>query len=143
MRTPSIKEQIASGKSQIIKDDGFRLREPVKINDTIIIINIQSILTPYKIKMKEYIHTYILNDKDIVEYEYRPEKLSFDVYGTIELAPLILEINNMESATQFCDLENGIKLFDGNIIDFLNEILIIEKKNINANRSKVNKELYK
>lgn len=142
MKCPSIKEQIAAGKSLIIKNNEFRLLSNIKIDDTILILNIQSILTPYKRKMKEYIHTYILNDSDIKDYEYKPEKLCYDIYGTIELTPLILEINNMTSATDFHDIGEGIKLFDSNIIDFLNEIIILEKRTINSNRANITKDIH-
>ena len=141
MRYPSIKEQIGSGKNQIISDSSLKLQGVIKIDDDVLVLNTGSILTPYRMLIKNYISTYTLSDSDIKKYEYKPERLCYDVYGTIELTPLILQINNMESATKFCNLEKGIKLFNSSIIDFLNEVIIKEKKRISVNRNNVNKDI--
>jgi hypothetical protein len=47
----------------------------------------------------------------------------------------------MVSVTEFTNLENGLKLFDGGIFDFLNEILIKEKQTIATNRDDLEKDL--
>ena len=82
-----------------------------------------------------------MDDVDAQKYRYKPYMLSNDLYGTFELAPLIMHVNHMTSVTEFKDLEQGIKLFSSDFIDFLNEVLVKEKTTITANRNSIKKEI--
>lgn len=138
----TIRQQIRVGKNVKIAESSLRLRQLVKISDeTALILNTKSILSQYRNSMKKYIHTYNLSDQDIKTFQYRPELLSWTVYGTTELAPLILQINNMVSSAEFCGLENGLKLFSPNITEFLNEVIIKEKPKVKTNRAELEKDL--
>ena len=138
----TITQQIRNGKNTKIADQSLRLRQLVKISDdTALLLNTKSILSQYRNVIKDYIIDYKMSDQDIKVFQYRPEYLSWSLDGTIELAPLILQINNMVSAAEFCNLENGLKLFSSNIKDFLNEVIIKEKAKVKANRIEVDKDL--
>jgi hypothetical protein len=63
------------------------------------------------------------------------------MYGTIELAPLILEMNGMVSAIEFVGLSNGIWLYDTSVAEVLNEILIMEEKDLDRNMLEVKADL--
>jgi hypothetical protein len=65
------------------------------------------------------------------------------MYGTIELAPLILEMNGMVSAIEFTGLSNGIWLYDSTITDTLNEIINMEEKDLDRNMLEVKADLSK
>ena len=141
-RAASITQQIVSGKNLMITDKALRLHRLIQISDdTALILNTQSVLTKYRSKLQKYVRRYSLSDSDVKKYQYKPERLAFDLYGTIELAPFILQINNMISATEFCNLENGLNLFSSGIIEFLNEVLILEKKVLSQNRAELAKDM--
>jgi hypothetical protein len=138
----TISQQIRVGKNVKIAENSLRLRQLIKISDeTALILNTKSILSPYRNELKKYISTYKLSDQDIKTFQYRPELLSWTVYGTTELTGLILQINHMVSATEFCNLENGLKLFNSSIIDFLNEVIIKEKPRVKQNRIELERDL--
>ena len=59
----------------------------------------------------------------------------------MELVPFILRINNMVSEAEFCNLEDGVKLFSSSVIDFINEVILKEKKTITQNRTEIEKDL--
>lgn len=137
----NIKDQIAEGKALEMTDSELRIRQTISFNDTKMVINTDTILSKYKPLLKKYISKFELSGDDAVKYNYKVNMLSYDLYGTIELAPLILQINNMVSANQFTDLEKGILLFSPNITNFLNEIMLKEEKVIQANREKIVEEV--
>lgn len=142
MAIASITEQINEGKTLPITDKELRMQSIVRINsESVVILNLASILTPYKYQLKKLIRKYKLNAKDNLTYQYKPWALSYDLYGTIELAPIILQINGMISCSEFNKLDEGIYLFSGAIIDFINEIMIKEEGRVKRNRAIVRKEL--
>ena len=49
----------------------------------------------------EYCVNVILSDKELTKYIYRPKLLCYDIYGSGEIAYIILVINDMYSAKQF------------------------------------------
>ena len=49
----------------------------------------------------EYTNIVMLTDKDMERYMYRPKLLCYDIYGSGELAFIILIINDMCSVKQF------------------------------------------
>ena len=138
----SIIDQINEGKSLPITDKELRLQSIVRLDSqNVFILNLSSILTPYKYQLKKMIRRYKLSARDNLKYQYKPWALSYDLYGTIELTPLILQINGMVSCSDFYNLEEGINLFSGSIIDFINEIMIKEEGRVKRNRAIVRKEL--
>ena len=96
----------------------------------------------FYIVTNKYINTYKFSAGEANKYEYKPTMLSYDLYGTIELAPFILQINHMISATEFTNLDVGIKLFNNNIREFLNEIINKEAKTIKTNRNEIKQSSY-
>ena len=140
--TSSIVNQIIDGKTLPITDKELRFQNIVRLDkDNVVILNLASILTPYRYQLKKLVKRYKLNAKDALKYQYKPWALSYDLYGTIEMAPMILQINGMISSSEFCNLDTGINLFSGSIFDFINEVMIKESYNIKRNRSSIRKEL--
>jgi hypothetical protein len=142
MALTTITQQINAGRNLVVNDEAFHHHRLVNIDDdNAIILNVESIMSQYRNELNKHVQKYTFSDSDVKKYNFKPELLSYDVYGTIELAPFILRINNMVSVTEFTNLENGLKLFDGGIFDFLNEILIKEKQTIATNRDDLEKDL--
>lgn len=70
-----------------------------------------------------------LEDYDVPkEYYYRPEYVSYELYGTTDLWYLLLFINNMEKPDDFT--KNRIKVFNIAMLEVINKIFIAEAKNI-------------
>ena len=61
------------------------------------------------------------------------------MYGTVELAPLLMDINNVISVAEF-DFKT-LKVFDDKVVSFLNEVLTKEKTKIADNISEVETDL--
>ena len=140
----SIKEQIDAGKTLEITDAAMRLKALVKLqNDTYLMLNTKSLLAKYKHVLKPYIMKYKIDGIDALKYEYRPTILSYDIYGTIELAPFILYINGMVSACDFYNLDKGVKLFSSSVADVFNEILLMEQREKNRNELDIKADLAK
>ena len=138
----TISQQINLSRNLTITDKEFHLHRLVSIDDEVaMILNVGSIMAQYRNELKKHVRRYELNDADVKKYNYKPELLCYDIYGTIELVPFILQINNMVSVTEFTGLEHGLNLFDGGIFDFLSEIRIKEKITVQTNRDELEKDL--
>lgn len=135
----TIKGQIANGKAIEISDKELRIQSLIDLGEDKMILNTDSLLSKYKSLLNKYVNTYKFSPNEANKYEYKPTMLSYDLYGTIELSPFILQINHMISASEFTNLDVGIKLFNSNINEFLNEIINLESKTIRSNRNEIKK----
>lgn len=140
----SIKEQIDAGRTLEITDSAMRLKALIRLqNDNYLMLNTKSLLAKYKYILKPYIMKYKIDGVDALKYEYRPNILSYDIYGTIEIAPFILYINGMVSACDFYNLNMGVKLFSSNVATVFNEILLMEQREKNRNELELKADLAK
>ena len=138
----SIQGQIDAGKNLKITNGGFRLKSLIKLRgDFYLLANMKTITSKYRKLFNPYISKYKIDGVDALRYEYRPTVLSYDLYGTIELAPLLLSINNMSSASQFYNLDKGVLLFNSGITTILDEILIMEEKDMQRNETELKRDL--
>lgn len=138
----TITQQITRGKNLKITDKNLRLEQLIKLdNNTVVILNMDTVMIKYRDEIKKYIKRYSLSQEDCRKYDYKPHLLAYEIYGSIELVPFILQINNMVSVTEFTNLDNGLNLFTSDINEFLNEVMIKENRQIVYNRDKINKEL--
>ena len=138
----TITQQIITGKNLKISNKQLQIEQLVKLdNRNVLLLNVFTLMSKYRYHVNKYARVYQMNDVDAQKYRYKPYMLSNDLYGTIELAPLIMHVNHMTSVTEFKDLEQGIKLISSDFIDFLNEVLVKEKTIITANRNSIKKEI--
>lgn len=138
----TITQQIVTGKNLKISNKEIQLQQLVKLdNRNVLLLNVFTILSKYRYHLKNFIRTYKMNDIDATKYRYKPFMLSYNLYGTIELGYMLLSINHMTSAAEFVDLDQGVKLFTSDIIDFLNEMIIKEKTILTDNRTAIRKEI--
>lgn len=59
-------------------------------------------------------------------YNFRPEYLSFDVYGTPALAPILMYVNNIRSVEEFFDLPKVVIPSLDSITSILSDIFPLE-----------------
>lgn len=96
--------------------------------------NNEVIQVPYKSMIREYMDllaedaiTVSLPDDEVRIYKYKPKKLSYDLYGTVELWAGLLELNKMYS-TMDLTCEKPFLVFNPETVkEKLNEILIQEE----------------
>lgn len=139
-KTSTIKELINTGKQLKITPDKFHLKETITRDDgTIVVFNMYSIIDMYLDDLESIIETIVLTDSEYLKYRYQPKRLCVDVYNCIDLAPLILKINNMISLLEFDKQE--IRMFKTSIISYLNEIKVLEKTRYNLNESIISKRI--
>ena len=95
--------------------------------------NNEVIQVPYKSMIREYMDlmsadaiTVSLPDDEVRMYKYKPKKLSYDLYGTVELWAALLELNKMYSTMDLtCD--KPFLVFNPETVkEKINEILIQE-----------------
>ena len=70
----------------------------------------------------------LVREINIDKYRYKPEYVSYDIYGTTDLWYLILWINNMGSALDFT--KKTINIFNPGNLDFLNKAIEKQKEKI-------------
>lgn len=109
-------------------------------NSNLIITNYTSILTRYMDYIKESLVEYTFSDEEFMLYQYKPKMFCYHAYGTMELWSLLLRVNNMISIMDF--KERTIKMFNEQVIfDILNEIIILERDEIESNTLEVEKKI--
>lgn len=93
-----------------------------------------TIQVPYKSIIREYIDlmnedavSVKLPDDEVRIYQYKPKKLSLDLYGTTELWAGLLELNYMYSVLNFDCMKPFLVFNPGTVRKKINEILIAEE----------------
>jgi hypothetical protein len=141
MVASTITSQINMGKNLEITNSAFREKTLVKAdNDTYIILNLGTMVSKYWPQLKNNSYVYQLSDLEILKYEYRPTLFSYDLYGTVELAPFILQLNHMVSEADFSGFTR-LRVFTRDIYKLLNEILIREESNLRLNQNRLVQDL--
>ena len=112
-------------KSIILNSSGVQL-----------LVNSTSFAHKYDSYIMQYTRLITLTDTELIKYRYSPKLYCYDKYGTMELWALLLHINNMTSCTEF--KKNTIRVFNDNIFDVINEILVDEEDRIAKNNEDLN-----
>ena len=136
-RVSTIKDLIRVGKQIKYTSDKLHFKAPCETSSEKFIFNIYSILDRYMDDLESLIEEIELSDKEYIRYKYQPKRLCVDLYDCADLAPLILKINNMTSILEFN--KQTLRLFRTSIIDYLNEIIILENRRMNLNERNLEK----
>lgn len=94
-----------------------------------------SFVQKYKNDLEDLIQEKTFNANEYAKYMCNPWALSYDLYGTIEFWFLILDLNNMYSATEFT--QRSIQIYDGSLPDVVDNILAAEGAFIDNNDAEV------
>ena len=135
----TIQQQVAQGNALAISNANINYHKVLAADGDKVVINFDSLLTQYRYFLKKHIVILTLTDDQYLNYRFKPKSLSYDLYGTIEMASMLLSINNVVSVSEF-DFKK-VKVFDSGIKDFINEVLNKEKAKITANKSEVTTDL--
>lgn len=135
----TIQQQVAQGNALAISNANINYHKVLAADGDKVVINFESLLTQYRYFLKKHIVILTLTDEQYLNYRFKPKSLSYDLYGTIEMASMLLSINNVVSVSEF-DFKK-VKVFDSGIKDFINEVLNKEKAKITANKSEVTTDL--
>ena len=141
MRVKStIQDVISAGKELKLCNRELSLKSVLtNSNDEKFIINITNVFEQYYEILLENTVIVTLTDEEYLKYRFKPKVLSFDLYGTVELHYLLLRLNHVYSVINFDFTE--LRVFNTNIIDLLNEILVLENDNLIGNEVDVIKEI--
>lgn len=111
------------------------LKSTVESGDHVLIVNSTSLANIYYDYIQRSVVNLSLTDRELMKYRYQPKMFCSDMYGTTELWGLLLKINNLTSVVEFN--HKMIKVFNSDIFDILNEILINEEHRIMENNEDV------
>lgn len=116
--------------------DKLHLKSKLQVDsDKTMVVNTTCILNKYYDIVMSHTKVVTLSDANYLAYRFQPKLYCYNKYGTTELWGLLLKINNLTSASEF-DLKT-IRVFTADIFDVLNEILILERDDIQANAANV------
>ena len=99
------------------------------------LVNSSFIPTKYFDIIRKNIETVNLTDAEFLNYKYQPKKFCYDRYGTTELWGILLRLNSMTSLSDFAS--QSFRAPKANIMILLNEMLILEKRNIEKNNESI------
>ena len=140
----TINNQINSASQTLITKAKLSKKSILCIKtDSALELNIFSILNPYLYRLKAACcRTVSFSEEQARAYAYKPKTLAYELYGNIELYSLILRLNHMKSISEFTQekLVQGVIIPTTSVDDFLNEVLIKEKKQISRNGEEVQTE---
>lgn len=134
----SVADVAAAGKKLEQSNSNLYFKaSKVDKNGNKIIINYQSVLDRHRDVLSKFIETHEFTDLEEQKYRYQPKLFSLDYYGTMELAPWLLRINNMTTLMEFS--RKKIKIFKPVIFDLFDELKILEEDELTANRFSIEK----
>lgn len=130
--TQTLKEFFEVSKQKEFKSSSLFLKRAIEVKEVKLIINDFGILDKYMDALRDYRIELDLTDEQYDNYKLRPKKLAHWLYHSTEYWSLILEANEIYSASQF-DMRRP-KVFSLNkLATTLQEIMSIERPFININ----------
>jgi hypothetical protein len=139
-RTSTIQELIDAGKRLHYSPDKMHVKDTfINKDGELVIFNIYSLMDRFMDLLDPFIQEVELTDNEYLKYRFQPKRLCVDVYNTIDMAPIILKINNMVSLLEFD--QQTIRLFKPSVMSILNEIVVLEKDRYNSNEAEIFKRI--
>lgn len=131
-----IAEYIEDYNDLEISSEKLHLKEAVTFsNGSIATLLSDSVLLKYRKDLDEIVETKTLAVQEQNKYFFNPWALSYDLYGTVEFWFLLLDLNEMHSATEFT--QETIKVYDKSLMNIINSILALEEEFINHNEEEL------
>ena len=134
---------------QSIIEDGKELKMTIKdlslkevitnSSGEMFVVNMYNLYEKYYELLLEHTVIVTLSDLDYQKYRFKPKLLSKDLYGTTELHYMLLRLNYVYSVINF-DF-NEIRVFNADIKQLLNEIMVMESEDYIDNEMAVLKKI--
>lgn len=136
----TIKDIISTGKELKICNRELSLKSVMtnSANEKYV-VNISNIFEKYYEILLDNTVIVVLTDEEYLKYRFKPKVLSYDLYGTKELHYMLLRLNYVYSVINFDFKE--LRVFNTNILNLLNEIMILENENYIENDLDVIREI--
>jgi hypothetical protein len=135
-----IDDFIKSYKEESLSFPTLHLKEVNnKLDNSKIVLLSDSIMDKYTDILDDYVITKTLTDTEFNKYQCNPKLLSYDLYGTVELWFLLLNVNQITSSTQF--RINPIKIYTREILRIVQSVLNLEKPITDVNEEEIKKAL--
>ena len=135
-RESTIDEYVEDYRNLNISFDSMHLKEKVQFTPdssgvTEGILLGDEFIQKYKNDLKDIVVNKTFTQDEFHKYKCNPWALSYDEYDSVEFWFLILELNDLYSATDFT--KKTIKLYDRTLPDVVDTILAAEEPFIDAN----------
>jgi hypothetical protein len=134
---------------QSIIEDGKELKMTIKdlslkevitnSSGEMFVVNMYNLYEKYYELLLEHTTLVTLSDADYMKYRFKPKLLSKDLYGTVELHYMLLRLNHVYSVINFDFTE--MRVFNANIKQLLNEIMVMESEDYIENELAVLKKI--
>ena len=134
---------------QSIIEDGKELKMTIKdlslkevitnSSGEMFVVNMYNLYEKYYELLLEHTTLVTLSDEDYMKYRFKPKLLSKDLYGTVELHYMLLRLNHVYSVINFDFTE--MRVFNANIKQLLNEIMVMESEDYIENELAVLKKI--
>lgn len=136
----TIQDIISAGKELKICNRELSLKSIVTNSaDEKFIVNIANLFEKYYEILLDNTVIVVLTDEEYLKYRFKPKVLSYDLYGTKELHYMLLRLNYVYSVINFDFKE--LRVFNTNILNLLNEIMILENENYIENDLDIIREI--
>lgn len=104
--------------------------------DETLLIQDTTLFRMYMRFINQYIMRYRISDQQRAYYRYKPGLLSQDIYGTPELAWMIMQINDQECPSKF-RLKSTVRLIDPETLSSIYDFVLTKSNDkLNANWNK-------
>lgn len=140
----SINDYIEDYRELDVSFDRMHLKEAVTLpqDSTGIIDGVilgETFIDKYRNDLKSLVYTKTFTRDEIFKYKCNPWTLSFDLYGSVEYWQLLLDLNDMYSATEFT--RTTVKVYDGSLPEVIDAIMMSEESFIDYNEDELNEVL--
>ena len=135
----TLSEFISQYETEELVSSAFYLQQVLTSNNSKMLVNFDNLVIKYMPELKSLKKKVSLSKSEFAKYRYNPKLLSYDIYGTTELWFLILEANELHSATQFNN--QVIYLFTTDIVEKMTRILNLESECKNYNEEVISSQL--
>ena len=132
MSVPTIKEYHKNYNNLDVSYDSLYYKDLADLtSDSKAILLSDCVLDDYAGDLAEIVVSKTLTPEEQRKYYYNPQVLSYDLYGTTQFWSLILDLNDMTSATEFN--RSTINIYDGRLTTLINAVFALEEKMLNIN----------
>ena len=132
MSVPTIKEYHKNYNNLDVSYDSLYYKDLANLtSDAKAILLSECVLDDYAGDLAEIVVSKTLTPEEQRKYYYNPQVLSYDLYGTTQFWSLLLDLNDMTSATEFN--RSTINVYDGRLTTLINAVFALEEKMLNIN----------